>query len=654
MKESIARAWELYESISTWTDKISAIQVDTGIRKEPVSWWFHECQDRLEPLLKDEATQFLAVPVIESYFRRLLPAITIPATELLTDESPKLAEVQELQTILEKNPAKAIWKERTEAFKDIAKQIGYEFDNDRYEDLAAIAPIIANALTVFRGKYRDTQVLQVRKGTKSNAKPLLLNDIAVFRTEAEAVQVLEKLPVQSFIGFVGVQPTYGDTNDDCDDWTRKLNNLPLNERKRNIMHHENLTEEQHDQTADMHATRLYAVIRDGENIWLFVPPFEVDTYGNLYRDGFINYYGRRSTYAPVQVFFNNAPDKSEGVLIVRNNNVWSLINIIDEEQKIWLPIFLSTVQSYFFGDTEPEAEMAYLREETRVVPACLETSAEKELVPQPRNTIVVQPVNKFFARRTAVSPRNSSRHEYDKKYANAPVLLSWLGITEQDIADLPYKIDTIMTPENSQKRIEEDTVEAYYALIENRLGKVWLDKAYDAQRWYHKYIDGHLEQILKEAEEGLFNSVNITIDKNPIFNEDGTPKMVHGRRWGEMVQGCDRTDIDEGKIPEGKRHDGANGRKRTYEYRAWIPETLVNKHPPVVVYIHPETPEDVAQICHCRVEDLPDAIRYMNIVPMYMAGWLPYDIRHAGDFDIRIILSKPEFKKRFGTKHFRK
>ena len=655
MKESIEKAWGLYESISTWTDKISAIQVNTGIRTEPASWWRHECQECIEPLLKDETTQFLAVPVIEAYFRRLLPAITIPATELLSGDSPKLAQVKELQAVLDSHPAKALWKEKAEAFKAIAKQIGYEFDNDRYEDLVTIAPIIANALTVFCGRYYDTQVLQVRKGARSNAQPLLLNDIAIFRTEAQAVQTLECLPVKAFIGFVGVQPTYGDTNDDVLDWVRTLNNRPLNERKRNIMEHEHLTEEQHDKTPDMHATTLYAVIRDGENMWLFVPPYEKDQYDSLY-GGFINSYGRRTTYAPVQVFFKNAPDKSEGALILRYNNVWSLKNILDEDQKVWLPIFLNTVKAYFFGTAEPKAELACLREETRVLRPCLAENNITDLAVQPRTTITIQPANEFFARETFIAPSCSSflsEDEDREKYRNALAMVRWLNITEQDMADMPFKIDTLMTQQKAQERLDGQTVEAYYALIAKRLGEVFLPRAYEAQRWYHRYIDSHLEEILKDASDGRLNNVHITIDKNPIYNEDGTPKMTRNSRW-ELVLDCDKTGVDHSHDLTAWRYTPERGEGTLCEYRAWLPAGLVNKRPPVVVHIEARTPEDVAKICHCKVSDLPEPVQYMNIIPMFIPTWMDYNIRRGADYDIRVIFSKPEFKKRFGTKHFRK
>lgn len=655
MTASIEKAWQLYEAISTWSDKISAIRVNTGIREEPISHWFHDCRDRIEPLLKDENTQFLAIPVVESYFRRLLPAITIPATELLSDVSPKLEQIKELQTVLENHPAKSMWKERTEDFKAIAKQIGYEFENDRYEDLAAIAPIIANALTVLRGRCYDTEIFQVRQGDKSNAQPMLLNDIAVFRTEAQAVQTLERLPVKSFIGFVGIQPTYADTNDDAADWRRNLHNRPLNERKCNIMDHSCLTEEQHDQTPDMHETKLYAVVRNGENMWLFIPPYEKGQYDSLY-DGFVNFYGRRTTYAPVQVFFKQAPDKSEGALIVRHNNVWSLKNILDEDQKVWLPIFLNTVKAYFFADSEPKAELSCLREETRVLQPCLTENNTTNLTIQPRTTIAIQPANEFFTRETFVAPSISSflsEDEDREKYRNALTMVRWLNISEQDMVDMPFKIDTLMTQQKAQERLDAQAVEAYYALIAKRLGEVFLPRAYEAQRWYHRYIDGHLEQILKDANDGLLDHVHITIDKNPIYNEDGSPKMVHNSRW-ELVHDCDKTGVDHSHDLTAWRYTPERGTGTLCEYRAWLPMGLVGKRPPAVVHIEARTPEDVAKICHCQVSDLPEPIQYMNIIPLFIPTWMDYNVRRGVDYDIRVNLSKAEFKKRFGTKYFRK
>ena len=147
--------------------------------------------------------------------------------------------------------------------------------------------------------------------------------------------------------------------------------------------------------------------------------------------------------------------------------------------------------------------------------------------------------------------------------------------------------------------------------------------------------------------------VHITIDKNPIYNDDGTPKMTRNSRW-ELVPACDCTDIDHSRDLTAFRYTPERSNGSLREYRAWLPAGLINKRPPVEVHIEANTPEDVAKICHCSVAELPEPIQYMNIIPMFIPTWMHHNVRHGVDYDIRVILSRPEFKKRFGTKHFRK
>ena len=151
----------------------------------------------------------------------------------MSGKNDKLVECQEFAEDLLEHPVRNQWAERAEVFRQIAESAGYTFERSDYQDLAIIAPIVADALTVFDETRWYRTIYKLREGEFSGASPILLDEIHIFNDIADAVHVYENIPVPAFIGFFGIEKTYGMSNNVFDDWR-----YGRNARKNNIMKNE--------------------------------------------------------------------------------------------------------------------------------------------------------------------------------------------------------------------------------------------------------------------------------------------------------------------------------------------------------------------------------------------------------------------------------
>lgn len=619
--------------ITDWANPLTGVRVDNGNRKEELWQTSNTCQRLVETLMKHEATEFMVAPVLEHYFNMIRPAIMLPLDKILSGTCEELEECRQFAKDLEEHPVRNVWARRAENFRQIAESAGYTFDKTDYRDLPTIAPIVADAVTTFED-YHSKQILQLREGKPSMQAPLLLNDIAVFTSVAEAVQILEHIAAPAFIGFFGIEQTYGMYDD-----AFEIYRSGYSSRKRNILRNDRLTEEEYVNTPDTFSRKLYCVVRDGGNLWIFQPRVKEDQYHKLTTDGtFINFYGQRGTWAPIQVFFKGTRPAEEGstALVPYQKKIWSLKDILDEEQKVWLPIFFTTVKTKFFGEDPVEAQPAVTIQETQVTMQLTGGEHSTNLPALPKNHLTVPTAEELFSGENPISEYGSWMADSQDalRYHGALTMMNWLGVTCNDISDAPLGFTGVKSVNDAQKEIEKRTLIAYYKVIREKLKDQWQTHAYKAQTWYHQYIYHHLNEILEDVKSGKLPFAQIIVDKQPVLNADGTPKMYKPyTRKDEMLPVVSKTCIDDSKYI--RRY----GDMDIHEYRDWFPVSLMDKRPPVTIRIQPQSPEDVAQICHCTVDDLPDAIRYMDLMKAFSDGKL------YGNYRITLNFSKPEAKK---------
>lgn len=617
-----------FEHICEWAGKTAGKPVETAYRKEEFYMVCNRCKRLLESILQHEQTQFMVAPILEHYFNILRPSIGIPVNELIAGDTSKLDECANFAKALAEHPVRHQWAVKAEGFREMAAQAGYEFHNYDYQDLATIAPIMIDALTTMD----KTLVYSVRQGAACiNTPPRMMDKVYMFNTIADAVHLYERVPFEAFVAFFGIEQTYGMNNNDMDDW------LGTNARRYNVMR-TGKSQEEYDNTVDNYSRKIYCVVRNGQNIWLFQPRVEQSGCECVGDEGkFDNFYGHRATYAPIQIFWKSTPGTTDcTALTVYQPKVFAMKEMLDEEQKVWLPLFFSTVKAHFFGEILPEAKKACIGEEIAVT---MEIAAGNHNVNLPaivHETMVIPDIPTVFSQDQVIDERGAERAFMSKdaviKYQGAPALLKWMGITSDDIATAPMNFKGMHFEQAAKNKLFVNTVAAYYHVIRDRLPAFWKPHAAEATKWYHKYIHEHVEEIIQDALDGTIPA-RITIDKEPILNEDGTPKMQKKYGYGELVPCLQQTNIDLSK--EVYKHPSG-----VYEYKAWFPASLQNKRPPISIEITPKCPEDVAKICRCNVSDLPMAIQMMNVTEAFVN-------REAQmRMNITLLFSKSEYKKR--------
>lgn len=625
-----------FNNIMSWAEPISAVYINTGAKQEPLHSVISRAHTTLEPLMQNAMTQFMAAPVLEYFFKQMLPAINIPANELLAGDTTKLNEVKQFLYDLEHHPVRTMWAERSETFRMIAESAGYTFVHNDYQDLALIAPIVADALTTFDNSRYRRNIFKVREGSRSGCAPVLMDEIHLFYNVADAVHIYENATAPAFIGFFGVEKTYAMNNDQFNDWR-----YGCNARKKNVMNR-GMTEDEYNNTVDTHSRKIYCIVRDGENMWLFVPPITT-SHGECLDDNgsFTNWYGQRSTYTPIQIFWKGfaTQNESSSDLVPYKPRKWSMKEILTEEQKIWLPMFFSTVKGYFFTDEEPNAGKARMCAETNIILSLPDSQKYINLPAIQHSSIHIPTIEDLFSRDTVISADGSdpmfiSQSDKDM-YRHALKILKWMDITSKDIADAPIGFDELEFEKQAMNRIEERTVAAYYKIIRDRLPEFWATHAASAHKWFSEWLNQHHDQVIEDIREGRIQA-EVHVHNRQLLDEKGQPKMVCKYSWSsEMVPHLDSTDIDIGKI--------LNKSYAPYvmPYQWFSSVSLMDKRPPASVSIYCKTPEDVAHLMHVDVEDLPIAIQVMNAVDAFD--------RHNGRLNLtaHFIYNKSDFKKTF-------
>jgi hypothetical protein len=626
---------ERFNNIMEWVNKLTGVRINTGAKLEEAYSIQNTCLRLLESIKDNELTAFMVAPILEHYLTLLRPAIVIPVDDLLAGNHDKWNAVSELVTDLAEHPVRNQWAARAETFRQIAESAGYTFERSDYQDLAIIAPIVADALTTFDESHYIRTVYKMREGEFSNASPILLDEVHIFQDIADAIQIYERIPVPAFIGFFGVEKTYGQTNNAFDDWR-----YGRNARKNNVMKN-GMTEEEYAAKVDEHSRKVYCMIRDGGNFWIFQPPINTSHNECTQSNGsFTNFYGHRSTYAPIQIFWDRfaSDDTTSTALVPYKPRKWSLKEILDEDQKVWLPIFFNTVKARFFTDVEPKAEHAMLLKETKVTLQLTGAEQNTNLPAIVQHSVQLPTMDELFTRDKVID--EEGRYEPfigDRErlcYRGALDLLYWLGITADDIAEAPIGFYGLQTNEEAIEAMEIQTVAAYYKIIRERLPEFWKTEALKASKWFRDKVSSMHSQIVADINDGR-TQAKIHVHKKPVLDENGMPVMRKQYSWREeMVPVTDETDIDIGKMYIGNF-------PYMHPYQWFSSPSLIDKRPPVTVSVYCKTPEDIAHMLRCEVKDLPLAIQYMQ----YTNAFCDRHARFCAD--VHFIYNKSDFKKTF-------
>lgn len=617
---------EIFDHILSWSIDLTSRPYEIDDKKHyhlsDISFPFHE---KIRTIQSVPELSFLIAPIVEYFFRAIEPALVIPLEDVLAGDTSKIDEIRSLKYALENDPSKAVWYDLAHEFDTKTKEIGYSID-ERLFDLPAISDVIIAAKTDFDRLPND--VYQLSKGERSDKRPKVMGDIAVFRNETEILDAYSKLPDEALIGFAGVEHLNRDTDDYFSEWIWKS---PCT-RRRNSVDSKTSVEQYYD-SPDQYSRQLYVVVKDGQNLYLF------SVRHNGWESTSVSI-GRKNSYAPIQIFSKDPPPvtKDRTAVVLKRDRVWSLREILDDEQKIWLPIFAMEVEKRFFRSNDITALDVILPERLSIVRNDNESSIVLRAVDIVRNSFTIPEPNELFADKYFDLVSHCMSGE-DERFRASKTMCEYFGITSKDIADAPIATQTMESVDDANKRMLKRCIEAYQKVISDRLLATDHDyiETIATHKWYHAQVTANFSKIVGRALRNEMSYASTRVHKRPKYNDDGTPKMKQRYTWSseQLVPDLEETDIGEGKYSH-LMYGAA-------EYRWWSSSTLIGKHPPVVVCINPQNADEVTDLLEIKVEELPFRIRYANEIQLFNC-FERYNTHHWPNTIVRLIYGKRDYE----------
>ncbi len=523
---------------------------------------YYDTKQQLKELEQYPSTQFLQMSVLESALRDALRCMLVKVDDLLEGKRDPFKKITELREIFADNPWKKMWEEQCESYKKMLTEMGFTLKTTDYQDLSLILEPMVDALTIL--EQRQTKIFLLRDGAPSKQEsPYISTKVALYASELEFVDTLMKSDKDALITFGAVQKTYGqiqhvnfyhDIHGDDDPYIR--NSMVFGER---------MTREE-----AINQTRrqiIYLGIRNGDRLYLVEMPVNTSGYGTV-SENKEYIYGKRSTFSPYQIFYKEIPssDPDTSLPIVRNKS-YALSDIMDDMQKIWLPIMLNQAVEHFFKK-EQECERGILPETVSLS------------LPEMTNL----PVPVYQAQMP--DPMECMKDDAEKDlYAYFKIETN--VIQNRLMEYLPLPDSGVETEAEIKKELLEMTHELCMDEIASRLCE-WLKDKWSWREEIVRRIWNQEEDLIERAKTGEFESFSDLTSK--YFFRYGTARPFNER-------------------------DGVQYGNLMNEYRKiilWSGDVL--KKPVYIYCISPKKAADFAALFGVSEEELPDYLRLQEAI----------------------------------------
>lgn len=478
---------------------------------------WRDYNDYIQKIGKVEKLTTLIPLITNSIFQKMLPMLVLPASEILSGDMHRVEDMRRLQDALNTDESYLAWEKLSESFKQIMESMGLTAETDLYADILGNVHILVDAFSFlesfdFTGKDKYGSILQARSGKPGQKEPVFINSVTVFRNQYEIVQCCENSGLDSFIMFAAERMINADTNSYMDDW------LGFNERKRNWMRNEHIeSDEEYFAKEDIWKRKVYLVVKNGENIWLL--PDSCSSNQSPARDFYE--YGKRKSYFPYQVLFEEFSGMPEGTtMLTTANNSYALNKFVDEEQKIYIPILMYEAKRRFFDD------------ELHVV--------DKIVLPQ--ESVLKLPVakNASEAKITSALAVTDNAHEQifegdmysiDTLFAESPKTLRMikiLEITEKDIETAPVlPTSESKTISEYEQLLQKNLKTAYVHVLESRLKEIT-----ESEKELVKVMMGQSFAERKEILKRMLEQGTFVQYSNDIVNKKYCTTSSDAHRYG--------------------------------------------------------------------------------------------------------------------------
>ena len=537
-----------------------------------------------------EKTEFLHASCIEETFRKAYPLLLIKAERVMTDGGAYLQKIFRLQEFIMRNPYKDEWEKKAAAYHQVMESVGISLPSESYQNLTEISNALLDALTFFEKKQHKNSpsIYKVRSGERTKSAPVFVPYICKYNSEKEFADVLEAAPQEALFVFGGVEKTYGQVTDSFHDFYYGF----AEERKRNIMKYDQLSEEEYARTADPYTRCVYLGVKSGKTIWLMPMPYERETYGNLYDDESSKYsYGKRAGYAPYEIFYKMVPTALSGTtFLAKKQSGYHLNELMDEQQKIWLPAFLQEAMNKFFGEEEPKSEAWYFPEEITV-----EYSDDQKAEIIRTSTSLTLPHFHF----SIPEPKDLFLDDARLRH-----LMRYFSVGSKDIVNLPLLPIQTLTEKVLKERLQERIEKAYLKILADKIAE-FLMPIEELHQKLREFVEENADRIIQDAASGKFEGfLYDKIEGAPVLNDKGEQVMTHRRksRWSsEEVPLLEHITSDE--YPDYRRKY-----RRAFD-SVFIWAGVEAQKPTVIWKIHPRSTLDYAVLLGKKKEELPEILR---------------------------------------------
>lgn len=518
-------------------------------------------KEKIESVNNHEKTSFLTVPILEDTFSYIYPLLLFPAEEIVSGDLHRVNDILELQKAFKESPVKELWRERKTVFNNILRMMQLETEDDIYNDLSDISEILMKALLFFEGHNgrMGAKIYQYTSGNTSSQPPKFANDISIYTCANDFVQALKKSPSESLVAFGAVRMTESQTNDYFYDYINGYDN----ERTRNYLRHMHMTKEEYFASENKWKRMVYLGIKNGQNIYLVESSCGNS---NSYPNEFYCY-GDRKSYFPYQILFDTSPiGKVEKNQLAVIKDTWRLQDILDDEQRVYIPVLLGEVMKKFYSQNPVQLELT--------------------IAPQ---TTILQIADKY-TENTLVCHTNDlisfSTISAEVLFSDEPwvlTLLNAFNITENDIADAPL-LPTHDCLEKEHKRLLHTNIaNAYRKVIKDKL------KALSENEDRTKMIESMLWGITKSSHSRF--RTELESGKYVSFSDD----IVNG------ITGTTEKD------------DSNYMYRRSRDFRFVLTyDSPVDYRPPVCIKVRPKTKADLIKFYSLNGQELPFQLKYRD------------------------------------------
>lgn len=581
----------LYEILNaSYVCSGTCLEREINGHRETIRSLYWNCKERMEQIAKGgEKTEFLSMSVLEHTFNQAYTLLLVRLEDIAEGNDTQPKAVRKLKQIFKDNPYKALWKEKTEQYGRLLEGLGFRVSITDYSDLTAIFDPLLDAFTLYQGgnHRRPPEIHRVRTGTRSGKRPEIGQSICKYRSEKELVDAVAGCGRESVIVFGAVEKTNRQVTDGFHEW---YYGYP-EERQRNFMGKDHITAEEYLNQVWDYSRRIYLCVKSGETIWLMAMPYQTGSERRHDDPESKYYYGRRAGYAPYEIFYKDlAVAESDTTFLSVPRKGYYLSELMDEQQKVWFPVFIEETVDKFFR-SEPDSDEWILPEEIMaVIPGSAE-GEKKSIVP----VITTLPSTPTYVYEIK-GPGEMFQEAYLKK------LFEYFKIGREEILTAPILPAGCGTRNASEGFIEDRVRKVYRKVLADRIAR-FLELKWEVRGRILDWIHEGQERIIAQAAEGMFDSfMSVVVDGTPETDKNGNPVMRKSSRWPyrKMPAVIHTTSEDYEEEPDLRNRIGPKV--------LWVGPIPSGKAP-VVWKIRPGKADEYGRLFHMPETELPDMLR---------------------------------------------